>query len=75
MTIKTFRSALLIAAIGLAMGLSAMARAEGGDPAALAAALKGATATLQSGLKASERDGTPISGKFEIEDGKLQLSV
>ena len=45
------------------------------DAAALAAALKDATATLQGGLKASEREGTPISGKFEIEDGKLQLSV
>ena len=30
---------------------------------------------MQSGLKASEREGKPISGKFEIEDGKLQLSV
>jgi hypothetical protein len=46
-----------------------------GDPAALAAALKDTTATLQGGLKASEREGIPISAKFEIEDGKLQLSV
>jgi hypothetical protein len=30
---------------------------------------------LQGGLKASETQGTPISAKFEIEDGKLQLSV
>jgi hypothetical protein len=45
------------------------------DAAALATALKEATATLQGGLKASEREGTPISAKFEIEDGKLQLSV
>src|SRR5207237_7015793 len=45
------------------------------DAAALAAALKDASATLQGGLKASEREGTPISAKFEIEDGKLQLSV
>ena len=37
--------------------------------------MKDATATLQGGLKASEREGTPISAKFEIEDGKLQLSV
>jgi hypothetical protein len=75
MTIHTFRSVLLIGAIGLASGLSALAWAEGGDPAALAAALKDARATLQDGLKASEREGTPISAKFEIEDGKLQLSV
>src|SRR6266481_5110781 len=75
MTIHTSRSVLLIAAIGLASGLSALAWAEGGDPAALAAALKDARATLQDGLKASEPQGTPISAKFEIEDGKLQLSV
>jgi hypothetical protein len=30
---------------------------------------------LQGGLRASEVQGTPISAKFEIEDGKLQLSV
>ena len=39
------------------------------------AGLAVATATLQGGLKASEAQGTPISAKFEIEDGKLQLSV
>src|SRR6185295_11905440 len=49
--------------------------AEGGDEAALAAAMKNATATLQGGLRASEAQGTPISAKFEIEDGKLQLSI
>jgi hypothetical protein len=37
--------------------------------------MKDATATLQGGLKASEPQGTPISAKFEIEDGKLQLSI
>lgn len=42
---------------------------------ALASALKEAKVSLQDGLKASEAQGKPISGKFEIEDGKLQLSV
>jgi hypothetical protein len=65
----------LIAVIGLGQGAIAPAWAEGGDPAALVAALKDPTATLQGGLIASEREGTPISAKFEIEDGKLQLSV
>jgi len=32
-------------------------------------------ATLLGGLKASERERTPISPKFEIDDGSLQLSV
>jgi len=42
---------------------------------ALAAALKEAKVSLTSGLKAAEQEGRPISGKFEVEDGKLQLSV
>jgi uncharacterized membrane protein YkoI len=48
---------------------------EEADQAALAAALKGTKVTLEDGLKASEREGTPISAKFEVEDGKFQLSV
>ena len=31
--------------------------------------------TLEQGLTASSSEGKPISGKFEVEDGKLQLSV
>lgn len=42
---------------------------------ALATAMKEAKVSLVAGLKVSEKEGTPISGKFEIEDGKLQLSV
>jgi hypothetical protein len=64
----------IVAAVGFWSTITVPARAED-DPAALAAAMKDATATLQGGLKASEREGTPISAKFEIEDGKLQLSV
>jgi hypothetical protein len=45
------------------------------DAAALAKALPGATVSLQQGLTASEREGKPISGKYELEDGALQLSV
>jgi len=37
--------------------------------------MKEAKVSLASALQASEKTGTPISGKFEIEDGKLQLSV
>jgi hypothetical protein len=43
--------------------------------AELANALSGAKVSLEQGLKASEREGQPISGKFEVEDGKLQLSI
>jgi len=66
---------LLVAAIGLLGAAVVPAWAEDADPAALATAMKNASATLQGGLKASEAQGTPISAKFEIEDGKLQLSV
>jgi hypothetical protein len=45
------------------------------DDAALIKAINGAKVTLQEGLTASEREGRPISGKFEMEDGKLQLSI
>src|SRR6266576_4198808 len=45
------------------------------EHAELAKALKDAKVTLEKGLSASESQGKPISGKFEVEDGKLQLSV
>jgi len=66
---------LLVAAIGCLGAAVVPVWAEAADPAALAAAMKNASATLQGGLKASEAQGTPISAKFEIEDGKLQLSI
>src|ERR1700741_2805659 len=74
MASRAVQLAVLIAAISVWMTGAAPARAEG-DSAALVAALRNTSATLQVGLKASEAQGTPISAKFEIEDGKLQLSV
>ena len=44
------------------------------ERAELAKALKGAQVSLAQGLAASEREGQPISGKFEVEEGKFQLS-
>jgi hypothetical protein len=55
-------------------GLSACAEDET-DPAALAKLLPQATISLDQGMKASMREGKPISAKYEIEDGALQLSV
>jgi hypothetical protein len=66
---------LLVAAIGFLGAAVVPAWAEDADPAALAAAMKNASGTLQGGLKASEAQGTPISAKFEIEGGKLQVSI
>jgi uncharacterized membrane protein YkoI len=45
------------------------------EHAELAKALKGVKTSLEKALSASESQGKPISGKFEVEDGKLQLSV
>jgi hypothetical protein len=64
----------LLALLGAAVA-AAPVIAEEFNPAALATAMQGAKATLEAGLRASEREGKPISAKFEIEDGKLQLSV
>jgi hypothetical protein len=52
--------------------------AQGGadkEHADLAKALSGAKVSLGAGLTASRNEGKPISAKFEVEDGKLQLSV
>ena len=42
---------------------------------ALAEQLQGAEISLEQGLAASAAEGKPISAKFEVENGKLQLSV
>ena len=69
------RIVLVVATVGLLSAPTSLPRAEEAEPAALAKALQNMTVTLQDGLKASEREGKPISGKFEIEDNALQLSV
>ena len=72
---RALRLTVFLAMIGLLGSGPAVRAEESGDPAALATALKDTSVTLQDGLKASEREGQPISAKFEIEKGKLQLSV
>jgi hypothetical protein len=68
---RTFVVAVLLALLGVA------ARAEDADDdsAALAKALPESSVSLEQALKAAESDGKPISAKFEIEKGALQLSV
>jgi hypothetical protein len=58
-------------------GHAVWAQQKGNDKehAELSKALKGVKTSLEKGLSASESQGKPISGKFEVEDGKLQLSV
>jgi hypothetical protein len=45
------------------------------ERAELAKALTDAKVSLQQGVTASGKEGKPISAKYEVEDGKLQLSV
>jgi hypothetical protein len=54
---------------------SALAIGPDQEQAELANALSGIKVSLQQGFATSEREGQPISGKFEMDDGKLQLSV
>jgi hypothetical protein len=60
--------------IGVSVFVLSPAFAEEGD-AALATAVEKSPTTLVQGLKASEKSGRPISAKFEIDQGKLQLSI
>jgi hypothetical protein len=64
---------LVISAIGgaLLMGGTAIAEEKGVDWHAL----KAAKISLSKGLAVAQQKGKPISGKFEMEDGKLHLSV
>jgi hypothetical protein len=75
MALRPRRLLVLVAAAGLLISVAGLARAQDDDIEALAAALKDTTFTLQDGLKASEREGQPISAQFEIDDGKLQVSI
>jgi len=61
----------LIATLVAAFALSASAE----EKSDLAANVKNAKVSLERGMAASKSKGTPISAKYEIEDGKLQLSV
>jgi hypothetical protein len=54
---------------------SALAIGPDEERAELANVLSSVKVSLQQGFTASEREGQPISGKFEVDNGKLQLSV
>jgi hypothetical protein len=60
----------------LAMASSvALGQGNSKEQAALAAALGPKHVALVAGIQAAASTGTPISAKYEYEDGKLQLSV
>lgn len=70
---RTFAAPIIsVATAGLLMH-AGIARAE--DKGLDWTALQAAKVSLESGLAKAQQKGKPISGKFEIEDGKLQLST
>src|SRR5262245_61266186 len=66
---------LAVAFVWLVAGTVLAQKYDDKERAELAKALKGVKTSLEAGLSASESQGKPISAKFEVEDGKLQLSV
>jgi hypothetical protein len=70
------RQVLLASVITVMVGFEvhAISAEERNDPA-LIKSMGSAKVTLQQGLTAAAQQGQPISAKFEVEDGKLQLSV
>ena len=77
MTRKVWLAAVLVAtAVGCGSTLAAQDQhEEEGNQAAAAKAALSAPISLERGLAASASHGRPISAKFEIDEGKLQLSV
>src|SRR5437899_11616129 len=72
------RTAIVIMGFMMLASRPLPARAEPGSIDArreLARALLGAWLPLESGLAVSAREGTPLSAKYEIDDGAFQLSV
>jgi hypothetical protein len=68
-------SGLMAASLLALIAVGSRAEEDATDPAALAKALGDASVSLTQGLQASAAEGKPISGKYEIDDGALQLSV
>src|SRR5215472_5646181 len=73
---RTIVMPLTLLVVGLIALPTAWAQTYGDkEHAELAKALQGVKMPLERGLTASAKEGKPISGKYEMEDGKLQLSV
>ncbi len=70
---------LIFLAVALIMSTGALTAARVADDAKeraeLAKAMSSAKASLAGGLTSARTSGTPISAKFEVEDGKLRLSI
>src|SRR6266446_2312335 len=68
--------AAVLAAVALALwAIPVGAAMNEKEKADLAPVVTGAKVTLEQGLLTSKKNGKPISAKFEIENGKPQLSI
>jgi len=65
----------VLALAAVCWGTTLAAQEEEGGHGALAKAVMSARVPLERGLAVSASHGQPISAKFEMEEGKLQLSV
>ena len=71
---KILAALLCVFSVGLCSMVAGAAMSDK-EKAELAPAASSAKVTLEQGLAASKTNGKPISAKFEIENGKPQLSV
>jgi hypothetical protein len=70
------RNLMLVVAVGLATLGSSLARSAEADQEALIKALSGAKLTLLQGIaQVAKGSEVPIEAKYEMEDGKLMLSI
>jgi hypothetical protein len=74
-TLKTMAAVVTAAVFVVSPGWAQTSDDKAKEHAELAKALRDAKIPLQQGLAASTKEGKPISAKYEVEDGKLQLSV
>ena len=65
----------VLALVAVCWGTTLAAQEEESGHGALAKAVMGARVSLERGLAVSASHGQPISAKFEMEEGRLQLSV
>lgn len=70
---KKFAAPMISVAVAALMAYAGMAGAE--DKDIDWTALQAAKVSLETGLAKAQQKGKAISGKFEMEDGKLQLST
>jgi len=73
---RTQMMLLVVFATIAGIAVTVLAQSSSGtDRESLARKLRGAWLPLESGMTLSRSEGTPISAKYEIDDGTFQLSV